>query len=79
MATPTVGEGRNITAGELARTASIESWSPEQTAHRFDPPIEAVIEALRYAETARELIAAEEAEDRIVTQRYERQRAPVSG
>jgi uncharacterized protein (DUF433 family) len=61
------------------RTASIEGWAPEETAHQFDLPLEAVIEALRYAEKARELIVAEEAENRIVAQRYERQSAPLSG
>jgi len=71
-------KGRNITAGDLARTASIEGWSPEETARQFDLPLEAVIEALRYAENARELIAAEEAENRIAAQRYERPSAPVS-
>jgi len=72
-------KGRNITAGDLVRTASIEGWVPEETAHQFDLPLEAVIEALRYAEKARELIAAEEAENRIVAQRYERQSAPLPG
>jgi hypothetical protein len=65
-------KGRNLTAGDLARTAAIEGWSPEQTAQQFDLPVEAVIEAQRYAETAGDLIAAEEAENRIVAQRYER-------
>ncbi len=46
---------------------------------RFDLPLEAVIEASRYAEIARELIAAEEAENRIVAQRYERRRSPLPG
>jgi len=72
-------KGRNLTAGDLVRTASIEGWPPEETARQFDVPLEAVIEALRYAEVARELIAAEEAENRILAQRYERQRAPLPG
>ena len=72
-------KGRNITAGGLARTAFIEGWTPEETARQFDLPHEAVMEALRYAETARELITAEEAENRIAAQRYEHPRAPVSG
>lgn len=72
-------KGRNITAGDLARTASGEGWSPEETARQFDLPVEAVVEAFRYAGNARELIAAEEAENRIVAQRYEHPRAPVSG
>jgi len=61
------------------RTASIEGWAPEETAHQFDLPLEAVIEAVRYAGNARELIAAEEAENRIVAQRYERRRASLPG
>ena len=72
-------KGRNITAGDLVRTASIEGWPPEEVAHQFDLPLEAVIEAFRYAESARELISAEEAENRIVAQRYERLHAPVPG
>ncbi len=72
-------KGRNLTAGDLVRTASTEGWPPEETARQFDVPLEAVIEALRYAEDARELIAAEEAENRILAQRYERQRAPLPG
>jgi uncharacterized protein (DUF433 family) len=72
-------KGRNITAGDLVRTASIEGWAPEETARQFDLPLEAVIEAVRYAGNARELIAAEEAENRIVAQRYERRRASLPG
>jgi uncharacterized protein (DUF433 family) len=72
-------KGRNMTAGDLVRTASIEGWAPEEAAHQFDLPLDAVVEALRYTESARDLIAAEEAENRIVAKRYEHQRAPVSG
>ena len=70
-------KGRNLTAGDLARTAAIEGWSPEDIARQYDLPVEAVLEAQRYAETARDLIEAEEAENRIVAQRYERQSAAV--
>ena len=46
--------------------------------HReFDLPVDAVLEAQRYAEIARDLITAEEAEDRIVAQRYEPDLAPL--
>jgi len=62
---------RNIAAGDLARTTTIEGWTAEEAAHEFDVPVAAVLEAQRYAEVARELIAAEEAENRIVAQRYE--------
>ncbi|HET7676331.1 MAG TPA: hypothetical protein VFK38_00600 [Candidatus Limnocylindrales bacterium] len=65
-------KGRNLTAGDLARTIEIERWTPEEAAVEYELPLEAVIEAQRYAEAARDLIAAEEAENRIVAQRYER-------
>ena len=65
-------KGRNLTAGDLARTIEIEEWTAERAAQEFDIPLEAVVEARRYAETARELISAEEAENRIVAQGYER-------
>lgn len=70
-------KGRNMTAGDLARTVAIEGWSAEEAAAQFDLPVEAVVEAQRYAEIARDLIAAEEAENRIVAQGYESQRAAV--
>ncbi len=58
-------KGRAITAGSLARTAHAEGWTPAETAEQFDLPVAAVEEALRYADFARELIAAEEGEDRL--------------
>ena len=70
-------KGRNIAAGDLARTAAIEGWTADETAREFDLPVDAVLEAQRYAEIARDLIAAEEAEDRIVAQRYEPDLAPL--
>ena len=70
-------KGRNLGAGDLARTAAVEGWTPERAAAEFDLPVEAVVEALRYAETAHELIAAEEAENRIAAQRHEQRHAPL--
>jgi len=64
-------KGRNIAAGDLARTAAIEGWTAEEAAREFDLPVDAVLEAQRYTEVARDLIAAEEAENRIVAQRHE--------
>ncbi len=58
-------KGRKITAGSLARSAEIEGWTPERTAYEFDLPVAAVLEAMRYAEQARDLVLAEEAEDRM--------------
>lgn len=69
--------GRAIAAGDLARTAVIEGWTAEETAREFDLPVDAVLEAQRYAETARDLILAEEAENRIVARRHEPDLAPV--
>lgn len=69
-------KGRNMTAGSVASSAASNGWSPERTAHEFELPIEAVVEALRYAQTAKELIDAEEAENRLVAKRYEPSTAP---
>lgn len=65
-------KGRSLTAGDLARTIEIEGWTPERAADEYELPLQAVVEAQRYAETARDLIAAEEAENRIIAQRSER-------
>jgi uncharacterized protein (DUF433 family) len=64
-------KGRNMTAGSVASNAATNGWSPERTADEFNLPVEAVLEAIRYAETAKPLIDAEEAENRFVAQRYE--------
>lgn len=58
-------KGRRITAGALARNAEIEGWSPEQTAIEFDLPLDAVVEAINYANTNRQLVLAEERENAI--------------
>lgn len=58
-------KGRKITAGSLARSAEINEWSPERTAFEFDLPVAAVLECIRYLEQHRELVDAEEAEDRL--------------
>jgi|SRR6185503_11222713 len=70
-------KGRNMTAGSIARSAATNHWTPEQTAAEFDLPVDAVLEAQQYAEGARALIDAEEAESRLVARRYER--APLPG
>jgi len=69
-------KGRTIAAGDLARTAVIEGWTAEEAAREFDLPLDAVLEAQRYAEIARDLIDAEEAENRIVAQLHEPDLAP---
>ena len=70
-------KGRNLTAGDVARTALVEGWTPERTAEEFDLPAEAVVEAISYAEIAADLIAAEEAENRIAAGRFEQRHAPL--
>ena len=63
-------KGRNIAAGSLARIAAANDWTPEKAAYEYDLPVEAVHEAIRYAEGASELIDAEEAENRLAADRY---------
>lgn len=58
-------KGRRITAGDLARTLEIEGWTPERASAEFDLPLEAVLEAQRYAASSRDLILAEERENAI--------------
>jgi hypothetical protein len=58
-------KGRNMTAGDFARTVEIAGWTPEEAARQYELPLDAVLEAQRYAETARALIDAEAAENRI--------------
>jgi len=70
-------KGRSIAAGDLARTVGIEGWTPEEAAREFDLPVDAILEAQRYAEVHRDLIAAEEAENRIAAQRFEPERAAL--
>lgn len=62
-------KGRNLTAGDLARTIEVEGWTPEQAADQYDLSVEAVVEVQRYAEIAQDLIAAEEAANRAVARR----------
>lgn len=58
-------KGRRITAGQLARAAEVEGWTPERAAHEFDLEVEAVLEAQRWAADHEALIEAENAEDRM--------------
>ena len=58
-------KGRRIAAGDLARTMEIEGWDPARTADEYDVPLEAVLEAQRYLNQARELVLAEELENRL--------------
>jgi len=72
-------KGRSMTAGSLAHTIALEGWTPVQAADQFHLPLDAVLEAIRYASQASELIAAEEAEDRLAAAQYEGRGAAVSG
>jgi uncharacterized protein (DUF433 family) len=56
-------KGRRLTAGDLARTIEIEDWAPAQAAVEYDLPLEAVLEAQRYAAANRALVLAEEREN----------------
>ncbi len=70
-------KGRKIAAGDLARTAEIEGWSADETATQFDLPIDAVREAVSYLATHRELVLAEERENRLAMQAAVGQPTPV--
>lgn len=58
-------KGRRIAAGDLARTVEIEGWDPQRAAQEYDLPVEAVLEAQQYLSQARQLVLAEEIENRI--------------
>jgi uncharacterized protein (DUF433 family) len=57
-------KGRNMTVGQLVAAMRANSLTPEQTADDYGLPIEAVREAIRYADEYHELIAIEAAEER---------------
>lgn len=61
-------KGRRITAGDLARTAEIEAWTPDEAAAQFDVPVEAVLESIRYLAANRDLVLAEERENALAAQ-----------
>lgn len=58
-------KGRRVTAGDLALTLEIEGWTPELAAAEYELPVEAVREAVRYLAENRELVIAEEEENRL--------------
>ena len=60
-------KGRRIAAGDLARTMEIEGWDPQRAAAEFDLPLDAVIESQAYLQQARELVEAEEGENRLAS------------
>ena len=62
-------KGRSVTAGDLARTTEIERWTAEEAAEEYELPIEAVQEAMRYLADNRELVLAEESENRLAALR----------
>ena len=61
-------KGRRMTAGDLARTVEIEGWPAERAADEFDLPVEAVEEAQRYLAANRDLVVAEEQENRLAAE-----------
>jgi len=56
-------KGRRLTAGDLARTIEIESWTPEEAAAQYELPVDAILEAQHYLSENRELVLAEEREN----------------
>lgn len=56
-------KGRRMTAGQLVGHLNGNAWTAEETARQFDLPTDAVLEAQRYVEANRELIAAEAIEE----------------
>lgn len=61
-------KGRRLTAGDLARTLEIEGWDAERGAEEFELPVEAIEEAQRYLEAKRDLVLAEERENRLAVE-----------
>lgn len=61
-------KGRRMTAGDLARTVEIEGWPVERAADEYDLPVEAVEEAQRYLAANRDLVVAEEQENRLAAE-----------
>jgi uncharacterized protein (DUF433 family) len=61
-------KGRNMTVRQLVGTVKVDGWSEEEAARNVDLPVEAIREALRYAEINRDLLAAEAEYERLVLQ-----------
>lgn len=62
-------KGRRMRAGSVVADLEANRWTPEETARQFDLPLDAVLEARRYADANRELIEAEAIEERGRVQR----------
>ncbi len=54
-------KGRNMTVRQLVGTIKANRWSEEEAARQVDLPVEAIREALRFAEQEPELLAFETA------------------
>jgi uncharacterized protein (DUF433 family) len=59
-------QGRNLTVRQLVGTVKANGWNEEQAARNLDLPVEAIREALRYAEENRELLDFEAAYERLI-------------
>jgi uncharacterized protein (DUF433 family) len=59
-------KGRNMTVRQLLGTVRANRWDEEQAARDLDLPVEAVREALRYADENRELLDFEAAYERLI-------------
>ncbi len=72
-------KGRNMTVRQLVGTIKANSWDDETAARNVDLPVEAIREALRYAEQYQELLAFETAYEHLLLAQkgYRRGSAPV--
>jgi uncharacterized protein (DUF433 family) len=59
-------KGRNLTVRQLVGTVRSNQWDEVQAAGNLDLPVEAIREALRYAEENRELLDFEAAYERLI-------------
>ena len=59
-------KGRNLTVRQLLGTVKANGWNEEQAGRNLDLPVEAIREALRYAEENRELLDFEAAYERLI-------------
>jgi uncharacterized protein (DUF433 family) len=72
-------KGRNMTVRQLVGTVKANGWDQEQAARNLDLPVEAIHEALRYAEENEELLNFETAYEHLLLAQkgHRRGTAPV--
>jgi uncharacterized protein (DUF433 family) len=57
-------KGRNMTVGQLLMAIRANQWTAEAASANYDLPLQAIQEALKYAEDERQLIDMEACEER---------------